>query len=61
MANANPEYASFWSGGYAPMVDRIANAWKILGPLGVDPRDIRQAVEESVRYAFNATVGSKKE
>jgi len=61
VANANPEYASLWSGGYETMIDRIANAWKILGPLGVDPRDIRQAIEESVRYAFSASAGRKKE
>lgn len=62
VAKANPQYASLWSDAYEPMVDRIANAWKILAPLGVDPRDIRQAVEESVRYAFNAAgAGSEKE
>jgi len=61
VAKADPEYASLWSDAYEPMVDRIANAWKILAPLGVDPRDIRQAVEESVRYAFNAAgAGSEK-
>lgn len=61
VANASPEYANLWSGGYGLMIDRIANAWKILGPMGVDPRDIRQAIEESVRYAFSASAGRKKE
>lgn len=61
VAGASPEYAGLWSGGYEAMIDRIANAWKILGPMGVDPRDIRQAIEESVRYAFSASAGRKKE
>ena len=61
VAEANPDYASLWSGCNEAMVDRIANAWKILAPLGVDPREIRQAVEESIRYAFNgASAGSNK-
>jgi hypothetical protein len=55
VAQADPEYASLWSNGYEPLVDRVANAWKILAPLGVDPRAIRQAIEESVRHAFTAT------
>ena len=61
VAQADPEYAKLWAGGYAPIIDRIANAWKILGPLGVEPHEIRQAIEESVRYAFNATAGDKRE
>jgi hypothetical protein len=61
VANANPEYAALWRDGYAPMIDRIANAWKILAPLGVEPHEIRQAIEESVRYAFNAAAANKRE
>jgi len=62
VAKANPEHASLWSDAYEPMVDRIANAWKILARSGVDPRDNRQSAEESVRYAFDsAGVGSERE
>lgn len=62
VARADPEYASLWSSGYEPMVDRIANAWKILAPLGVDPRAIRDAIDEAVRHAFTtAPVGDKKD
>jgi len=58
VAQADPEYASLWSNGYEPMIDRVAKAWKILAPLGVDPRAIRQAIEESVRHAFTATTAT---
>jgi len=61
VAEADPKYASLWSSEYEPLVDRIANAWKILASLGVDPRAIRQAIDESVRHAFTAaSVGDKK-
>jgi hypothetical protein len=60
VANADPQYARLWSDGYDGMMDRIAKAWKILGPLGVDPREIRRAIEESVRHAFQTTASRKE-
>ena len=54
VARGDPEYAALWSGANEVMVERIANAWKVLAPLGVDPRAIRELIDDTVRHAFRA-------
>lgn len=58
VAGGDPEYAAMWSGQNEVMLDSIAKAWKVLAPLGVDPREIRRLIHDTVRYGF--TLVAKK-